>query len=148
MRRPIVTLTVQPNDASFFSHQLICHIDTGADPGLVLRSYQKAIELGLSVNDRSAFFGDPEAEFEIADGTVVQYLIDFLYIAEWVDGKPRWVKVLVPPRPIPADQGAGPNPTVEAAQYHRPDALLGLDLLRSTEFRLNDIRKIVQLLPT
>jgi len=139
-RRPIVTLTVKSDDTSPLSHKLICHIDTGADPGLVLRSYRKALELGLTVNDRSAFVGNVDTQFEMADGSVVGYLIDFLFVAEWVDGAARWVKVLIPPDQ-PDRVKAGSD------EYQHPDALLGLDLLRSTEFRLNHSQEIVELRP-
>ena len=49
--RPVVTLTVKPNDASSISHKLVCLIDTGSDPALIFRSYRQARELGLAVND-------------------------------------------------------------------------------------------------
>jgi hypothetical protein len=146
VRRPIVTLEVQPSDVSPFPKQLVCHIDTGADASIVFRSYQKALEFGLCISDRSAFVEDPESGHELADGTVVNYLVDFLFITEWINGRSRWAKVLVPPPPS-AGPGENRRPSEEKSQYRRPDALLGLDLLRSAQFRLCDSRGLVELLP-
>jgi hypothetical protein len=147
MRRPVVTLTVQSSDASFFVHQLVCHIDTGCDPSLVLRSYQTARDLGLAVSDRSVFIDDAEGEAELADGTVVQYFVEFLFIPQWVDGRPRWAKVLIPPPETGGSDRTARSAATDAPGYIRPDALLGLDLLRWAVFRLNESQAIVELLP-
>jgi hypothetical protein len=148
MRRPIVTLSVKSDDASPFVHEITCHIDTGADLGLVLRSNRRAAELGLAVSDRSAIVGDPEAQFELVDGSVVEYLIDFLFITEWVDGSPRWVKVFIPPYGQ-AEVASHPGKvSVGATGYRRADALLGLELISSAAFRLNHSQDIVELVPS
>jgi hypothetical protein len=144
MRRPVVTLTVKPSDASFFSQELLCHIDTGADPSLVLRSYEVGRRLGLSLSDRTAFVGDPETELdELADGSLSVYLIDFVFITEWVNGRSLWVKVLVPPRK--AARGMQDMPP-DAGGYKKPEAVIGLDLLMHSEFRMNHTRDTVELL--
>lgn len=146
MRRPIVTLSVKSDDASPFVHELTCHIDTGADLALVLRSNRRAAELGLAVSDRSAIVGDPEAQFELVDGSVVEYLVDFLFITEWVDGFPRWVKVFIPPYEQAEAVSHLGQVSVDATGYRRADALLGLELISSAAFRLNHSRAIVELL--
>jgi len=146
MRRPIVTLSVKSDDASPFVHEITCHIDTGADLGLLLRSNKRAAELGLAVSDRSAIVGDPEAQLELADGSVVEYIIDFLFITEWVDGKSRWQKVFIPPYEK-VDATRDQNQVADAAGYRRADALLGLELISSVAFRLNHSQEIVELLP-
>jgi hypothetical protein len=148
MRRPIVTLSVKSDDASPFVHEITCHIDTGADLGLVLRSNQRAGQLGLSISDRTAIVADPEAQFEMADGSLVEYMIDFLFITEWVDGKSRWVKVFIPPsEQEDATRNLRQTPA-DAAGYRRADALLGLELIRSAAFRLNHSQEIVEPLPS
>jgi hypothetical protein len=147
MRRPVVTITVRPSDALPITHELTCYIDTGRKSALVFQSYEKARQLGLAMSNRSAFFSSGvEGLVRHADGTTVQYLIDFLRITEWVDGRPRWVTVFIAPPP-----NSAANPVAWDGQskqgYREPDALMGLDLLESARFRLTLAEQIVELLP-
>jgi hypothetical protein len=143
MHRPVVTLWVSPSDSSD-PQRLVCHIDTGADFGLVLRSHAMAVNLGLDINDRSAIYDDREGAAELADGTPIQYIIGFLFVPQWFDGKPRWTKVFIPPPPDDAADSPGKVPGLHPANQN---ALLGLDLLRRLEFRLCISRGIVELSP-